>query len=423
MNYFPKLTVVADDLVGPLPTASSIRQSDLNRLNSAWGNIQAGHGMQISGTPEEKQTWNDMLAEGIQRSSTFRSVISDIGNNTNTMSSISVNLVSGDSEVLGDDYPSRKVDLMDLSHLSFDKSAANPQQMTAGEAIVHFLAERVASANNLDFVDVKKSVADDFKDPTSEIRKDFNSEHAYGLKIQNLYRSEMGQLQVTAQDKDPNDPTKTTVIQKLIDNSTVSTKVDYDSWGDFIWNQVKGATQSTTFNPGLASNSVEDSPPATSPTIPDTGEGSAIDDTGRGGIDDDSDDGSGNALDSIKIGVAFDPAQHWQTAAANVAGTTDYENPRLVGSTDDFNASFNTTVQEGQITAPVSPIDNVADTRDSPIASPIAPELPEMDAFNNPANTFSASPDNAFSSAGQMSSFEPAASFNPSEPAENIDAG
>ena len=143
---FPGLVSYPDNFDRPLPL-NGIKESDLSKLNDAWTNIQHGQGMHITGRDQNKQIWNDIMTQGIERSPTFRSIILQVaGTDRNlfgTNNPIDIKLVEAQNDVRVDNYTTMNVDLVDLSNLSFDKSFTNPQQATMGEVVVHFLSERL----------------------------------------------------------------------------------------------------------------------------------------------------------------------------------------------------------------------------------------------------------------------------------------
>lgn len=423
---FPGLHVYQDNFVGPIP-ANGIRQTDMDRLNTAWDNIQHNHGMNITGTPENKQIWNDMLTEGIQRSPTFRDVITGIGSHTDLQSSIEVNLVNQEKQVGIDAYANKQVDLVDLSHLSFDQSATNPQQMTMGEAIVHFLGERVAAANDMAFLDVKKSLLEDLNDnkvnpadPNSpykdksqwnEAGKDLIKYHDFGIQVQNSYRAELGQLPVVKQEVKKNE-----LIQTLEnpDHTTFQSPPqqvnDFPNWGDFIWNGLKNQPQVTEpLNPSSSILPVEELTGTETGIATNTIRNTILNDGSDGEINNDETASRGNILSQIRSTNAFDPAQHVENTFTSIT------NPDPINEMSPIN-HFGSGFDDGQVTAPKISFGGESDNFNTgfkdnftTMASPAINEgMSASSEFQNPASMMSFNPENSFSSAGEMSSMSPA---------------
>lgn len=123
---------------------------------------------------------------------------------------------------------------------------------------------------------------------------------------------------------------------------------------------------------------------------------------------------SNNQLSNLKTGISFDPAQHWENTVQTLNNSEDFN------TAPAFNSDFNTSIQEGQITAPVSSYSNTDETFKSTGDNFTNPPQPEINSFNNPASMFSFSPENAFSSAGELPSMEPASAFTPAEAPDNF---
>jgi hypothetical protein len=411
-NPFPNLNVYPDNFVGPLPL-NGIKQNDFNSLNTSWNNIQDGHGMLITGTAAEKQIWNDMLTKGVQKSPTFRAIITSIGNNTDVMSRVEINLVSGDENVNIDNFSNKKVDLINLSNLSFNKSVAHPQQMTTGEAIVHFLSERLASVNDMMFLgiktDLKSDMLDNYVDKNPELGKktpdqwndiggDFARYHNYAISIQNLYREELGQAPVIAQ---WGDKSKQNIIQMLDSDSPPleTTQTNFQNVAPF--------DPSSSGNESL---NVLDN--ANSPLSD-----SRINFLGINNEDEDETSNSpSNMLNTIRNNNAFDPAQHIGGSLSSINNTSSFgfDSPvNNFGYNINPVNNFGSNIDEGQITTAKFSFDNEENNFNTPANNFGGPGINETgftstNEFQNPVNTMSFESQNSFSSAGEMPSMEPA---------------
>jgi hypothetical protein len=130
--------------------SNQVSESEFREMNQAWTNIHSGIGMDIKATGADqvadKNAWDNMLANGMSQSSTFRKLICEIGNDHDKADTISINLGRDQqfagSGVMVDSFVSNDVDLSDLEFFPLSPSRNAPDDETQPEAIVHLLAER-----------------------------------------------------------------------------------------------------------------------------------------------------------------------------------------------------------------------------------------------------------------------------------------
>jgi RHS repeat-associated protein len=180
-QYVHQNPVAYWDPDGKQPAPSGTTETIGSIIKSAIGlnRIIMGNGITVTGSKADIQAWNSMLIDTWGRSAAARQLISDIGNDTNKAHAITVNAGRSQTGVLVDSFASNDADLDDLGHFPVAPSAAHPKEVTRGELIVHFLAERRSAI-------------------LSSNPSNFGPAHADGLVVQNQYRAELGQPAVTS---------------------------------------------------------------------------------------------------------------------------------------------------------------------------------------------------------------------------------
>jgi len=195
----------------PAPTGETIG----SLIKSAVGlnNMILGKGITVSGSTADWKAWQTMLIDTWAKSPTARQLISDIGNDTNASHALTVNVGRSQAGVLVDSFASNDVDLDDLGHFPLAPSAAHPKEITRGELIVHFLAERRSAL-------------------MSSNPANFGPAHADGIVLQNQFRAELGQPGVTSAVAAPTSSGGLIGTMKYSDGSSQDT--EFNANGDII---------------------------------------------------------------------------------------------------------------------------------------------------------------------------------------------
>jgi hypothetical protein len=190
---FGDYAVYADaDLAGPhLAGGTAVTASEFERMEEAWYNIHHHVGLDIHGTAADVQTFNHMLADGMQHSEAFRHQIEAVG--TDSAHTERINLGHHQADTIVDNFWSNTLDLDDLGQLPAAPRAGHHNEATRTEAIYHVLDERHYALER----GHAQTPAFDITDASDRALE--GQAHLHALSGQNAVRDDFGQSHVVAQ--------------------------------------------------------------------------------------------------------------------------------------------------------------------------------------------------------------------------------
>jgi hypothetical protein len=162
---------------------NEVTEEEHQRVSNAWDRLDSrmyinGRGSSPAENQRLQQRFRNMLREDMQDSPALRNVTSNIA--LGHQSPFAVNVGEHQHDVFADSFETREVDLADLEGFGTGREAnRHRDQLSRGEVITHFLAER--------YHDVSHPVAD------GNLRSRFTPSHTEAIRQQNLYRTERGQ--------------------------------------------------------------------------------------------------------------------------------------------------------------------------------------------------------------------------------------
>lgn len=125
---FDQFKVVGPDFKGKLDK-EQMTQEQFEKLTQASINIQGGTGMKITGDVKDQETFRRMMRDSMGDSPTMRSLISDIGNDTDNKHTVEAKVGRSQPGVFVDSFASNEIDLNDIEQ--FQKA---PRQGHKNEA-------------------------------------------------------------------------------------------------------------------------------------------------------------------------------------------------------------------------------------------------------------------------------------------------
>ncbi|HET9620835.1 MAG TPA: FG-GAP-like repeat-containing protein [Kofleriaceae bacterium] len=209
--YVDQNPVVYWDPDGREPTVEDVAAAapairKINEAHDAWNNIVENRNLVVTGSAADRQEWSNLLARSIERSSTLRNLIQDIGRDSNPDHAINVFLVHDSPRTNVDAFDSNAVDLDDLKKFPLHESKDHPNAITLGEKFAHFLSERrAARVDHLTFLDA----------------------HQAGLRVESQYREDLGQSGLLGDRRGiQNGVGGQSVVQRFLDGSQETWDVD-----------------------------------------------------------------------------------------------------------------------------------------------------------------------------------------------------
>lgn len=173
---FSGFNVVPDSTTALQP--GQMTQTQYDQMQRAWLNIADNKGMNISGTPQDRDAFRQMLRDGMGGSTNFRDLITSIGNDTDPAHRIQANVGRNQPGCYWDSFSNNNIDLDDLDQLRSNPDAAHRDAFTREDDIAHFLAERQDALVN---------------------GHNFRAAHSAGMTTQNNVRAERGATAITSQ--------------------------------------------------------------------------------------------------------------------------------------------------------------------------------------------------------------------------------